>query len=325
MCKLHILFLVLVTFNSIAYGGQAAHANEDNTLHISPEINGVSLESEGSLYWLHFDADADSLWPMLKDFWATEDIALKSEQPLLGFMETEWIKNMETNALLTILLSDQAPVRRERFRIRVERLPGDKGTRVFINHSGYGILLKDEAVYTGYLPTSPELEIEMLSRLALYSGAEAEQASQIISSFSTAPSQVKQISKDQYEISIPGSVEFVRKKLVRALDRMDMDIKTETNETIIVKVTNNSKLEGADDPADWDIDDDSDLEEQGFSDYISKTAGKNSKPDNIIYLLGLIADESRVTISINSHADNTGNGMGLTRFSQSLARNLQAK
>ncbi len=98
--------------------------------------------------WLHFDADADSLWKKLKNFWASEGIALKQAQPELGFMETEWTKDMETNPLLTILLSDQAPVRRERFRLRLERLPDNKGTRVFINHSGYGISCLKKRLFT---------------------------------------------------------------------------------------------------------------------------------------------------------------------------------
>jgi len=377
MSKLHLLFLAIVTYNSIAYANQAA-------LQVLPETDGVTIESRGSLYWLHFDADADSLWPTLKNFWATEGIALKQVQPKLGFMETEWTKDMETNTLLTILLSDQAPVRRERFRLRLERLPDNKGTRVFINHSGYGILFQEEAVYTGYLTPSPELEIEMLTRLALYSGADTEQpasttqtapiaqaapatktapiaqpapitkaapvaqsvpttkaapvaqsvpttkaapvaqsapAAQTVSPFITAPIQAISINDSQYEITLPGSLEFIRNKLVRALDRMNMEITDETSKTITAKVTIDATLKEVDDPSDWDIDDDSDLEEEGFSDYRNKPTG-DSKPDTIVYILDLIVDESRVTIRISSHADNTDDGLGLSRFSRVLARNL---
>ncbi len=338
MPKLYLLFLALVTFNSIAYANQPA-------THVLPETDGVTIESRGSLYWLHFDADADSLWTTLKNFWATEGIALKQVQPQLGFMETEWTKDMETNPLLTIVLSDQAPVRRERFRLRMERLPDNKGTRVFINHSGYGILFKEEAVYTGYLAPSPELEIEMLSRLALYIGADSNQSTpttqtvpvaqaipttkttpaaqatpttKTVTPFITAPIQAKSVNGEQYEITMPGSLEYVRNKLTRALDRMNMEITTETSETITAKVTSDATLKDADDPSDWEIDDDSDLEEEGFPDYRSK----DSKPDIVIYLLKLIVDESRVTIRISSHADSTDEGLGLVRFSRVLARNL---
>ncbi len=150
----------------------------------------------------------------------------------------------------------------------------------------------------------------------------AAPVTQTVSPFITAPIQAVSINASQYEIALPGSLEFIRNKLLRALDRMNMEITNQTSETITAKVTSDATLKDVDDPSDWDIDDDSDLEEPGFSDYRNKATGKDSKPDSIVYLLDLIVDESRVTIRIRSHADNTDDGLGLSRFSRVLARNL---
>jgi len=287
---------------------------------VAPAVDGVQLQSEGALYWLLFDKNADELWPVLKNFWSNEGITLKIEKPQLGYMETDWTKDLLLERMFSIFLSDQAPKRRERFRLRVERLPDNKGTQVFINHSGYGILFDEEAVYTGYLPASPQLEIEMLSRLALYSGASEEQADQMVSSFSVSELQAKRINDNQYDINVPGSIDFVRKKLTRTLDRMDAEVNVKNDSKLTV--TFNKTPEFEDDDAHWDIDDNSDLEVSGFTDYSAKN---KNQPTRLAYLFDLVEKKSSVIISVSSAPDNTDKGAGLKKFSQAIAKKLQAK
>jgi uncharacterized lipoprotein len=312
MYKTAILFLALISGSTMLCAQQK----------VATAVDGVELQSEGSLYWLQFDKDADALWPMLKDFWSNEGITLKKENPVLGFMETDWTKDLLVERFLSVLLSEQAPTRRERFRLRVERLPDNKGTRVFINHSAYGILYDEEATYTGYLPASPQLEIEMLSRLARYSGVSADQADQMVSSFSVHELKAERISADRYDISVPGSLDFVRKKLIRVLDRMDAVTGTETARKLVA--TFNKTPDYVDQNAGWDIDDNSDLEETGFDDYTASALDKD-RPQKLTYQFDLTEKNTSVVISISSAPDNTDNGIGLSRFSQTLAKKLQAK
>jgi len=315
MNRKNILFLVLLTMCAVAYGAQ-----DVSTEVISPKVDGVSLQSEGSLYWLQYDVDADTLWPKLKNFWANEGITLKKEQPQLGYMETEWNKDLLVDKLISIVLSDQAPERRERFRLRVERLPDNNGSRVFINHSAYGILFDEEAVYTGYLPASPELELEMLSRLALYSGADQSTVKQSVSAFAVAKLQAKKISDTQYRIQVPGPETFVRKKLLRELGRMNADTSNKADGTIVATFNEVPDL-GVSDDADWGIDDSSDLEETGFP----VQAVNDNEPLHIVYQLTLSEDKAITVVDISSQPGNSDDGNGITEFSRSLARNLQAK
>ncbi|GMR18732.1 MAG: hypothetical protein BMS9Abin33_1168 [Gammaproteobacteria bacterium] len=317
--------VLLASYSSNTYSSQSEPTKTEQVLHVSPSVTGVKLESEGSLYWLHFDADADSLWPKLKEFWANEGIRLKREQPQLGFMETEWIKDLEQNKYRSIIFSDRAPEIKERFRLRVERLPENAGTRVFIHNSSYGILLDEEAVYAGYLPPSPELEIEMLSRLALFSGADKNQVSKTASTHTVIQLQAIPAGKNTFEILMPGSIEFVSKKLVRALDRMDVQMKTEADGTITATSTDISKLsdvEAEKKQKYWEIDDSSDLEERDFSGSRNKTLFKKDQPSSTIYRLKLIADKFNVTIRISNRSGNSKDGLGLSKFSQAVARNL---
>lgn len=316
MYKTVILFLTLISGSGLLCAESRVAAT------VAPTVDGVTLQSEGSLYWLQFDEDADRLWPMLKNFWSNEGITLKKEKPLLGYMETDWTKDLLVERFLSILLSDQAPARRERFRLRVERLPDNQGTRVFINHSAYGIMMDEEAVYTGYLPASPQLEIEMLSRLARYSGASEEQADQMVSSFSVHELKAEMINTDRYDIKVPGSLDFVRNKLIRVLDRMDAEVDTGNADRLIARFDKTPEIE--DENADWGIDDNSDLEESGFGDYVPVGSDKN-QPEKLAYHFVLAEKNGNVVISVSSAADNSDKGFGLSGFSQTVAKKLQAK
>ena len=321
MYKTAILSLVLIG-NSAMLCAEQNTSGAAGSQQVAPTVDGVELQSEGSLYWLRFDKDADALWPMLKNFWSNEGITLKKEKPLLGFMETDWTKDLLVERFLSVLLSDQAPDRKERFRLRVERLPDNNGTRVFIYHSAYSILYDDDAVYTGYLPASPQLEIEMLSRLALYSGASEGQADRMVSAFSVRELKAERINADRYDIDVAGSMDFVRRKLIRTLDRMDADVDAGTAGKLVASFSKAPEFE--DDNAGWDIDDSSDLEESGFGDYQQSRSDKN-RPEELVYLFDLTEKKSSVIISISSGPDNSDEGTGLSRFSQTIAKKLQAK
>ncbi|MBE9567583.1 MAG: outer membrane protein assembly factor BamC [Proteobacteria bacterium] len=322
MYKLYAL-LALFIFQASAIAATDVAVDKEGasrSMTVAPAVNGVTLQSEGSLYWLQFDADADTLWPMLRDFWANEGIGLNQEEPQLGFIETDWSKDLVVEKYLSIILSDQAPTRRERFRLRVERSPEGKGTKVFINHSAYGILFDEEAVYSGYLPASPELELEMLSRLALYSGAGKGQVQQAVSSFASTSMEAERIDDLHYEIKIPGSMDFVRKNLIKALDRMNMTVSSQ-GEAISAQMAGAEIVNDVDENAGWDIDDNSDLEEEAFADFQSKKTADTIST----YLLELKAKGSSVIIGITNHADNMEKAGGLNKFSKALARTLREK
>lgn len=306
--------LLLSSFSHAAF-------SQENPV-VSPAVAGVELKSEGSLYWLHFDQDATQLWPLLKKFWENQGITLKDEQPLLGFMETEWITDPDSNSYRSFIFSDKDPEFREKFRLRIERLNGNTpkkmGSRVFIHHSSYGILLDEEAVYTGYLPSSPQIEIEMLSRLALFSGADKKQLQLAKQNYMPQILKATAHGDNQYEIAMPGSIEFVQKKLLASLDRIDASIQIAEDGTIIINNSHFEEVRNAQiekEQAEWEIDDSSDLEAVE----LSAIAGADAKNKNI-YKIKLLQDKftTRISFSLKSGTDIDG----LEKFSQLVAQHL---
>ncbi|HED35806.1 MAG TPA: outer membrane protein assembly factor BamC [Gammaproteobacteria bacterium] len=290
---------------------------------VFPSTKGVALKSEGSVYWLEFDTNANTLWPVLKEFWSTQGIELEVEQPAPGYMQTKWINDAELSALASsVLFSDSEPEFRERFRLRIEQRPNNAGSRVFIHHTSYGILLDEEAVYTGYLPPSPQLEIEMLSRLALFAGADKNKTHQATAQYRPVQLQARAADNNTYEIHVPGTAEFVRKALIQTLDRIDVSTETTAEGNIIASRTSTSILDNPDaakEKEEWGIDDSSDLEEAGFDDSDTPPTG-SEKPPSDTYMLRLTENTSDTLISISNHSANKDGD--IKAFSEAVARNL---
>lgn len=57
-------------------------------------VKGVRLERDGSQRWLVVDGKSPAeIWPLLKAFWQENGFDIKSEEPAIGQMETEWAEN----------------------------------------------------------------------------------------------------------------------------------------------------------------------------------------------------------------------------------------
>jgi len=328
-----ILARTIFVVTSLFFFTYGAAADSEENAQVLPATEGVRLESDNNLYWLYFDKDANTLWPLFIQFWEKEGITVKNANPELGFMQTDWINDPSNRSLEekanSIILSDQAPEFRSRFRLRIERLPNNEGSRVFMHHSSYGILFDEEAVYTGYLHASPELEIEMLSRLALFSGAEKTQIKRFTSTYAPVKLQANAIENNQFEIMMSGSLSFVSQKLTQALDRLNVDFETKRDGTVLANSTDPAKLVDkniAKEEKEWGIDDSSDLEEEGFDYDPENTPGnKSTTPVPDVYAIRLIKQKSVTAIHIRRHREgniNKNRFAKLKTFSQALARHL---
>ena len=284
----------------------------------------VKFESDSFIYWLHFRQNPDQVWKLLKQFWEKEGIALDRKNRALGFMQTEWINDPDKDIFHSIFQSDKEPEFRERFRVRVEADADNNGSRVYIYHSSYGILFDEEAVYTGYLPPSPELEIEMLNRLAIFSGADKQKFRQSVRHYKPVKLKAVYIDQNQYEILMPGSITFVSKKLQGALDRLNLYFTLKANDHIIASSTDPSALIDKNIEKvreEWGIDDSSDLEDEGF-DYNPDENRNQAEEENRadIYSIHLSSNKSHTAIRISLQGDS--NKDKLKTFSDAVARNL---
>ncbi len=200
-------------------------------------VKGVRLERDGSQRWLVVEGKQPAeIWPLLKVFWQENGFEIKSEEPAIGQMETEWAENrakiagdglrrlFEKVGLGGIYSTSE----RDKFIIRVER--GRNGTTdVFFAHKGmqevYGDKNKDTTMWQPR-PNDPNLEAAFLARFMQYLGVDAQQAENALGK-SVAPAarsggDLASISGDA--ILVSGDYNRNWRRTALALDRIGLTV-----------------------------------------------------------------------------------------------------
>jgi outer membrane protein assembly factor BamC len=194
---------------------------------VSPIFEGMMLKSSDGLYWLEVQQDPDTLWPVLVEFWAHEGIRLERNEPLLGFMETEWVKEYqpgESESLLKSIFSKLSPDRLDKFRMRIERVAASTQTKIFVSHRGLEVHVSDEGGTSWRQRASDaELEREMLNRLLLFAGFTELQAREVLDAYRPYQARIRALPGDD-TFEVTGRPEFVWHRVMQALDRIGVDI-----------------------------------------------------------------------------------------------------
>jgi outer membrane protein assembly factor BamC len=134
------------------------------------------LMRDGAQRWLAVDLPPEKAYQVVKDFWPSVQMQVKSDEPSVGIVETDWKESHASvpegviqRAINLVLESVTSTGLKDQFRARIERTPTDT-SEIFITHRGL------EEVYSNPNKTSttwqprprnPELEAEMLQRLLL--------------------------------------------------------------------------------------------------------------------------------------------------------------
>ena len=215
---------------------------------VVPEFKGIRLKHDGSMYFLEVDAAPDLVWPKLEAFWEHEGIRLLDNRPMLGYMKTDWTKQMqirEDAGYLTKLFSKLEPDFRDKFTMRVEPAEDRTRTHVFVAHYGIEVFVEDMGDDQGSIQwrgrkSDVEMEREILSRLTLFAGLSENQAESLLREYKPFQSYVTyretfegvDIDPDPQgavadskvaELSMKGSMDFVWYRAIRALDRLQME------------------------------------------------------------------------------------------------------
>ena len=153
----------------------------------------MHVERAGSQRWLVVNEPPEKLWPVIKDFWQENGFLVKTEQPQIGVMETDWaesrpkfpdgaLRNVISRALDQFYSSGQ----RDKFRTRLERTADGKGTEIYISHRGLEEVYETRDAGTAgsgstkwqWRPSDPELEAEYMSRLMVRLGVQEQKATE---------------------------------------------------------------------------------------------------------------------------------------------------
>ena len=199
-------------------------------------VKGVRLERDGSQRWLVVDGKSPAeLWPLLKVFWQENGFDIKSEEPAIGQMETEWAENrakIPQDSLRRLfakvgLGGIYSTSERDKFIIRVEQ--GKNGTAdVFFAHKGmqevYGDKKKDTTVWQPR-PNDPNLEAAFLARFMQYLGVDAKQAENALGQSINAPRSAGDLAKvDNGTLLLNGDYGRNWRRTALALDRIGLTV-----------------------------------------------------------------------------------------------------
>lgn len=111
---------------------------------ILPEVIGARVVQDGDERWLEVDADVESTWKAVMEYWALSNVNLVEYNPEAGLMETDWIEEAEyedeesgsrmlrlASDLITQLTNRKTTL--DRYRVRFERL-SDSRTALHVGH-----------------------------------------------------------------------------------------------------------------------------------------------------------------------------------------------
>ncbi len=191
---------------------------------ITPKFDGVRVVNYAGNSWLEVDNDVEHVWLRLQEFWQNEGIKLAQVRPSLGFMETQWVERLDDDAgFLRSLFQKFEPDQKDKFRIRVERFDLNQKTRIYIAHSRIERILygEEEGDYIWQsLASDLEAEREIIYRMALFVGKNKEDTVKLLDNYRPYSSLVKIDSTNATTLTMTGSMDFVWRRAMRALDRM---------------------------------------------------------------------------------------------------------
>jgi outer membrane protein assembly factor BamC len=143
---------------------------------VAPAASNARIERAGSQRWLAVDMPPEKAFEVVRDFWPSIGLAVERADPALGIVETTWAENraklpqdMIRRTLGRVFDTFYSTGEQDKFRARVERTAKDTA-EIFVSHRGmvevYTTTSQDQTRWQPR-PSDPELEAEMLQRLAL--------------------------------------------------------------------------------------------------------------------------------------------------------------
>ncbi len=198
-------------------------------------VKGVRLERDGNQRWVEVQGKSPAeIWPLLKAFWQENGFDIKSEEPGIGQMETEWAENrakIPQDGLRRLL--DKVGLggiystsERDKFIIRIEQ--GKNGTTdVFFAHKGMKEVYADKNKdTTTWQPAAndPNLEAAFLARFMQYLGVDQQQAENALTQ-SVAKRSGNELARiDGNTLLVSGDYSRNWRRTALALDRIGLNV-----------------------------------------------------------------------------------------------------
>jgi outer membrane protein assembly factor BamC len=143
---------------------------------VAPAVPTARIERAGTQRWLVVDVPPERAFAVVREFLPSIGLAIEREDPKLGIVETVWAENRAKlpqdiirSTLGRVLDQVFSTGEQDKFRFRVERTAANT-SEIFVSHRGmievYTSSAQDSTMWQPR-PSDPELEAELLQRLAL--------------------------------------------------------------------------------------------------------------------------------------------------------------
>jgi len=311
---------------------QSFRDNNQLETTITPKFDGIRMVSYAGDSWLEIDNEVEYVWPRVKAFFEHEGIKVVDERPLLGYMETEWtVKMSPDRGFLKSLFQRVEPDQKHKFRVRLARIDDSAKTRMHIAHSQIERVMSGEYNEDDSWVTRPgdlEVERELLSRMALFAGLDKEQGLALLENYRPYSSLIRLDKDDTTSLTMTGSMDFVWRRSLRALDRMRMkEIREDRSASTIYFVVGKIQDE------DLAINQDGEEDELAESSWLMRLITGDEEPEELSgqYRLELSRQEGRVRIAVRDenttvNTDDDGSVYSSARVEQirdALVRHLE--
>lgn len=238
----------------VIYASQQAQGNvqsaNQNAQLVLPQGEVAKIIRDGNDRWIHVDLAPEIVWPVMQDFWTTVGLSLSRQDAATGVMETNWAENRAKlpqdiirGTLGRIVDLVYSTGERDQYRARIER-SATGGSDIFVTHRAMVEVVKsmggdNETTVWQPGPSDPEMEAEMLTRLAQRinqefnpeavkkSAAEHEAEVQKLTSYQ-AEEAISQLEQDAEGVAtsifIKEDFERAWRRVALAIDRMGFTV-----------------------------------------------------------------------------------------------------
>jgi len=204
----------------------AASASQTGTTAVAadPASASVRLERDGAHRWLVVQGDPGRVWVKARDYFLRSKIALTTDSPQTGILETVWIDRpvQFTGGFFSkIWASAHSSGLRDKFRVRVERGRAPGTAEVYVSHQNLAEVVVVEGgvdvTQTKWEPRAadPEMEAEMLGKLLEHFGMDPQQTKRQMAAVGGTRAQLI-----KGELIVPqDDLDAVWRRVGQALDR----------------------------------------------------------------------------------------------------------
>lgn len=187
----------VATYSDYSKGGAKAAAQSNGTVAstVLPEVKGVHLERNGAQRWLVVNDKAENVWPVVRAFWQSLGLTIKTEDQAAGIMETDWAENRAKipqdgirNVIGKVFDNAYSSGERDQYRTRMERSKDGLSTEIYVTHRGMEEVLDADKNTSKWQTRAndPELEAEILQRLMVRFGKTPVQAAAAVATNNAA-------------------------------------------------------------------------------------------------------------------------------------------